>query len=360
MYYLCGVVVIVLLMHFIDTRALAAEPRSIQNSAKRGVLNNLSGLAGVAAFLSSTTTASASNDADGGTGKRRSKLTTSQQMRLSNVAVSVAAQERDMKGEPSFVSSLVSGAASRASKELILHPIDTVRARLQTDRNMDSNDRSKYLYTDLYNGLVPALVSGVPAGAVFFAVKDSSKKYFRKQQGLDRRTATILSVAAANVPYWLIRNPSEVLKTRQQIDGSVEQQSVSLLSFIQQGEKEELYRGYFPNIGYAYPADVIKFLVYETFVEEVYGGRKLVGVEAAVAGACAGLTAQVLTTPLDVIRTNIMAEANSASFVSSLTEVYKQGGTKALFRGVNPRAARAVGSGAIQFASYEFTQNLLT
>ena len=44
-------------------------------------------------------------------------------------------------------------------------------------------------------------------------------------------------------------------------------------------------------------------------------------------------------------------------FVSSLTEVYNKEEQKR-FRGVNPRA-RAV-AGAIQFASYEFTQNLLT
>ncbi len=35
------------------------------------------------------------------------------------------------------------------------------------------------------------------------------------------------------------------------------------------------------------------------------------------------------------------------------------GGVSSLFRGWIPRAARAVASGAIQFASYEFTQNVM-
>lgn len=346
--------VVVVLMHLCGIQAGAMEPRSMRSSAQQGALKKLSGLSGVAAFLLTTYAPEA-----GATVERSASTIAVPTIpaRASQTSMTIAtaktAAEQEMKNEPSFVSSLASGAASRASKEVILHPVDTVRARLQT-QGEGTNSNSSWLYSDLYNGVVPALVSGVPAGAVFFAVKDSSKKYLRKQQGMDKRAATILSVAAANIPYWLIRNPSEVLKTRQQIDDSVEQQNVSLFSFLQGGGREELYRGYLPNIGYAYPADVIKFLVYETLVDEMFGGRKLLGAEAALAGACAGLTAQVLTTPLDVVRTNVMANTTT----TTVNDMYAQGGAQALFRGVKPRAVRAVGSGAIQFASYELTQNL--
>lgn len=342
----------------------AVEPRSIQSCTKMGTIRKMTG---VAAVLLSTSTSSKASSSSLTSSSSETRLAA---LNVNSVTQTTVYQAREAtvasKSEPSLISSLVSGAASRASKEVILHPIDTVRARLQTTTSSLSSPSSTLeyhggtgLYDGLYNGLVPALVSGVPAGAVFFAVKDATKSYLRKKRGLDKRTATILSVAAANVPYWLIRNPSEVLKTRQQVDGSDEQQKVSLLSFLKDSDKSELYRGSLSNIGYAYPADVVKFLVYESVVDEFYGGRKLLGAEAAVAGACAGVSAQVLTTPLDVTRTNIMSQnRTSSAATASLTDIYREGGPQALFRGVGPRAVRAIGSGAIQFASYELTQNL--
>ena len=79
-----------------------------------------------------------------------------------------------------FYRGLVSGAASRVSKEIILHPIDTVRARLQIDGPEDATHNTKKttsptLFTDLYAGIVPALIGGVPSASIFFAVKDSVK-----------------------------------------------------------------------------------------------------------------------------------------------------------------------------------------
>ena len=116
-----------------------------------------------------------------------------------------------------------------------------------------------------------------------------------------------------------------------------------------------MYCGYLSNIGYAYPADLIKFLVYETILSDVFGGKKPNGLQAAVAGASAGLVAQVSTTPLDVMRTRVMVD-NKDDAIAVLNDAYRD---VALFKGVCPRALRAVGSGAIQFATYELTQNAI-
>lgn len=101
----------------------------------------------------------------------------------------------------SFIRGLASGAASRLSKEAILHPIDTVRARLSSPPELRN---SSALFDDLYSGVVPALVGGLPAGAIFFGVKDFSKKKFRSM-GFSKEQATLLSVTAANIPFWIIR-----------------------------------------------------------------------------------------------------------------------------------------------------------
>ena len=173
--------------------------------------------------------------------------------------------------EESILNSFVSGAATRVSKELILHPIDTVRARLQkapdpTNPSASvSGIKQEGLFDNLYDGLLPALVGGVPAGALFFGVKDYSKKKLRKM-GLGKQESTVLSVMLTNVPYWVVRTPSEVLKTRRQIRydnsssvgemiGKMVQQEGGILQAL-----ASTYDSYPSNFAYAIPADIVKFV----------------------------------------------------------------------------------------------------
>jgi len=277
--------------------------------------------------------------------------------------------------ENSFVSGLASGIVSRVNKEILLHPIDTVRARLQTKSRTEPEDsiftistekinrNQTGLYDGLYSGIVPALIGGVPAGALFFGVKDYSKSFFRKA-GFDRSTATILSVVVTNVPYWIVRSPAEVLKTRRQAGVDV-----SALSTLQELWEEDgisslsrgLYGNYPSNYAYATPADIVKFLAYESITSNLYGlkeGQKVKGVNAAVAGALAGLVSQITTTPLDVARTRIMTGETEGNSIQVMQQLAHEEGLSSLFSGLSPRIARAIASGIIQFVSIEYTLDL--
>lgn len=103
---------------------------------------------------------------------------------------------------------------------------------------------------------MPSLLGGVPAGALFFGVKDFTKSFLRDNylDVLDKRAVTIIAVICANFPYWIIRNPSEVLKTKGQVRGNNDAKSLSGLTV------KQLYSSYFSNLLYALPADIIKFL----------------------------------------------------------------------------------------------------
>ena len=58
-----------------------------------------------------------------------------------------------------------------------------------------------------------------------------------------------------------------------------------------------------------------------------------------------------------------MADTNMKNIdynlINSAITIIKEEGISALFSGMNPRILRALGSGAIQFTSYELTQNIL-
>ena len=58
--------------------------------------------------------------------------------------------------------SFLGGAIVSISKIAILHPLDTVSVRLQTVNQAGGNLES--LLDDLYNGIVPPLIYGIPSG----------------------------------------------------------------------------------------------------------------------------------------------------------------------------------------------------
>eukprot|EP00981_Chlorochromonas_danica_P002458 scaffold473_cov159-Ochromonas_danica.AAC.11 len=176
---------------------------------------------------------------------------------------------RKLSDLDSLLSGLLGGAASRASKEVVLHPIDTVKARVQTAQGaVNGSFLSLYgdpaLYEKLYDGLIPSLLGGIPAGAVFFGVKDFSKSFLSGAlPSWSRPEITALAVVLANVPYWLLRTPSEVVKTQQQVKGrsssagGVNKNDVSAwATTLRDGPL--MAQAFSSNLLYALPADIIK------------------------------------------------------------------------------------------------------
>lgn len=264
-----------------------------------------------------------------------------------------------------FISGLAGGAASRASKELLLHPIDTWKTRLQYAKG---DVPPAELFKDLYDGVWPALLVGTPAGAAFFATKDVLKGLAKATWGNEyRELTTIGAVFLANLPYWAIRNPAEVLKTQQQT-GQVDSTAQGVRDAVRAEGVGGLYRGYASNVAYAFPTDAIKFVVYEALQKSF--SRKLNPLESSALGSVASSVAQLLSTPLDVVRTRIMTTTTTktgeeeddddneapASVLATARAIAQEEGVGKLFSGLTPRLTRAFLSGAIQFGSYELTK----
>lgn len=270
------------------------------------------------------------------------------------------------------VSGFIAGASVSTSKTLVKYPLDTATVRLQMPETKYSIFELASLFKGSFRGVSAPLLSNIPGGAVFFAVKDVTKASLNGS-GLPRWLSTSLAVAAGQIPYWLIRNPSEVVKTRQQakIEGYGEDVStLDAFRLVREEAKKDandsgisgLYAGYQENILYALPADVIKFVCYENVTK---GRKDLSPLEGAVAGAASTAIAQLITTPLDVVRNRIMAgeeqsprenEEKPDSYLEKLSTLAKQEGIQGLFAGASPRVGKAILSGAIQFATYEETK----
>lgn len=292
-----------------------------------------------------------------------------------NIADTTSQQQS--KAEPnSFqesISGFVAGAALAASKTLIKFPLDTATVRLQMPNSDYSLQDPSRLFKGAYDGVTLSLLSNIPGGGVFFAVKDATKSILKSSALMTtapKWVTTSLAVGAALIPYWIIRNPSEVIKVRQQAGITGYGEGVSAIGAIKETLNEtngttldvveEFYTGYGENIIYGFPADVIKFVAYEAVTN---GRRDLTPLEGAQAGAVATALAQLVTTPLDVIRNRLMAgskDEKEKSYIQSLLQIARDEGIEGLFAGASPRVAKAFLSGAIQFATYEETKQSIS
>ncbi|KAF0691885.1 Aste57867_16969 [Aphanomyces stellatus] len=82
-----------------------------------------------------------------------------------------------------------------------------------------------------------------------------------------------------------------------------------------------------------------------------------------VAGACAGLTACILTYPLDFIRTRLSGKIESKAQYSGMLHAFstiaRTEGVGSLFRGIGPTLAGSIPYEGIKFGSYDILRALL-
>ena len=301
----------------------------------------------------------------------------------SNLIASATEQEKISINPPSIpaltsfqesISGLISGSAVSTVKTLVKYPLDTATVRLQMPNTQYTLQNLPKLFSGSFDGIVAPLLSNIPAGAVFFAVKDATKSALKNSNtGLPKWALTSAAVAMALPPYWLIRNPSEVVKTRIQVRADGYYEGMSTIDAFQLALAQadgnsttsgisELYQGYSENVLYGFPADIIKFVAYD-YLSGGKGKSSVSPGEGAVYGALSTGVAQLVTTPLDVLRNRIMAVSKEEqdrdvklSYVDRLAKIAKEEGVGELFAGSTPRVAKAMLSGAIQFATYEETK----
>ncbi|KAL7429945.1 hypothetical protein ACHAXH_003848 [Discostella pseudostelligera] len=349
---------------------LSAEPNSRQPFSRRGFIDNCVATAACSVVVVSSPSKSiAETDVAAIPSNNNSNPTTSdsQQLLISRIQNEPTAFQESISG-------FVSGSLVSTAKTLVKYPLDTATVRLQMPNTQYTIQNLATLFSGSFDGITAPLISNIPAGAAFFAVKDATKSLL-KNSGLNlpKWALTILAVGAAQPLYWLLRNPSEVIKTRLQVGAEGYYEGMSTLDAFQlalsnRGDNStmdgfgELYQGYVENILYAFPADIIKFVVYDGLAGRA-GKLNVSPVNGAMYGALSTAISQLATTPLDVLRNRIMVEVSddsntndSLSYLGRMTKIANEEGAGVLFAGAWPRVAKAMLSGAIQFATYEETK----
>ncbi|KAI5807259.1 mitochondrial carrier domain-containing protein [Peziza echinospora] len=278
-----------------------------------------------------------------------------------------------------FTISLLSGAFAGSTVDLTLHPLDTLKTRLQSPLGFFGSGG----FRRIYSGVLPVILGSAPGASLFFITYDTLKRHLPESSP----TSHMLSASVGEIAACLVRVPTEVVKQRAQ----ARQYPSSLAAFLsilrpptQSPSKHilvvpvlrELYTGWSATLLREIPFTMIQFPLWEYLKSKA---EKRTPIHSSVFGSLAGAVAALATTPLDVLKTRIMLSRSTAAggaggvaegswdgkvvrkegVVRLAGRILREEGPGAFMRGWAPRVMWISAGGAIFLGAYDLAKGVL-
>eukprot|EP00929_Paragymnodinium_shiwhaense_P114136 TRINITY_DN82457_c0_g1_i1.p1 TRINITY_DN82457_c0_g1~~TRINITY_DN82457_c0_g1_i1.p1 ORF type:complete len:747 (-),score=123.41 TRINITY_DN82457_c0_g1_i1:186-2330(-) len=246
---------------------------------------------------------------------------------------------------------LLSGGIAGCAVDTVLHPIDSMKTRLQSPFGFWEAGG----FRNLWRGVSASLLPGIPASAVFWAFYAPLKMQLTAATGSNTQ-AEVLAGPVSEMASLTVRVPSEVVKQRMQ--AGLHKGSLSSLAKNIYGREglAGFYVGFTATCCRSVPFAFIQFPVYEELKRRMdarFGSINSWWTGGA-SGAMAGGIAAVVTTPLDVIKTRVILASPETrkSFTETLRMVSSQVGFGGLFAGAVPRGVQLSLGGMVYLGVY--------
>ncbi|XP_068668703.1 uncharacterized protein [Aristolochia californica] len=266
----------------------------------------------------------------------------------------------------SVLKSALAGGLACALSTSLLHPIDTMKTRVQASTLSFPELVSKLPQIGiqgLYRGSIPAILgqfsshglrTGIFEASKLVLVNVAPKLSEIQVQSLASFCSTILGTA--------VRIPCEVLKQRLQA-GIFDNVGEAIVGTIQQDGFKGFFRGTGATLCREVPLYVAGMCLYEESKKAAQHllNRDLEPWETIVVGALSGGIAAVVTTPFDVMKTRMMTAPPGLPVSMSMVafSILRQDGPLGLFKGAVPRFFWIAPLGAMNFAGYELAKKAM-
>ncbi|UYV79590.1 SLC25A36 [Cordylochernes scorpioides] len=236
----------------------------------------------------------------------------------------------------------------------------------------------------LFKGLGPNLVGVAPSRAIYFCTYSQSKRFLNDIFIPESHLVHILSAAYAGLTSSTLTNPIWMVKTRLQLDQSLEEKrqaklrmqgiypetckhgEVRLGQVVKDIYAERGLRGFYKGITASYygvSETMIHFVIYESLKARLQNRHSFrppeeMGLkdffECMVAGAISKTFASSITYPHEVARTRLRQSGDKyRSFFQTLALVFREEGYHGLYRGLGTQLVRQIPNTAIMMATYE-------
>jgi Mitochondrial carrier protein len=231
---------------------------------------------------------------------------------------------------------MLAGGLGGTMGDMMMHSLDTVKTRQQGDprvppKYVTLGPSYRTILTQegfsrgLYAGVLPALLGSFSGTMVFFGSYELCKRALIDKAGVTPSIAYFTAGVVADVAASPLYVPSEVLKTRLQLQGRFNNpwfpesgynyrgSGDALKSIVRHEGIGALFYGYKATLYRDVPFSALQFLFYEqeqNLAKFMVGGNDIgLGLEL-LTGASAGCMAGVITCPLDVVKTRIQTQVN--------------------------------------------------
>lgn len=265
----------------------------------------------------------------------------------------------------SVLRSALAGGLSCALSCALLHPVDTIKTRVQASTMSFPEIISKLPEIGrrgLYRGSIPAILGQFSSHGLRTGIFEASKLVLinfaptlpeLQVQSVASFCSTFLGTA--------VRIPCEVLKQRLQA-GLFDNVGEALIGTWEQDGLRGFFRGTGATLCREVPFYVAGMGLYAESkkVAERLLERELGPLETITVGALSGGLAAVVTTPFDVMKTRMMtAQGRSVSMTLIAFSILKHEGPLGLFKGAVPRFFWIAPLGAMNFAGYELAKKAM-
>lgn len=296
------------------------------------------------------------------------------------------------------------GAMAGAFGEGIMHPVDTVKTRIQSQAIISSSQSHKSILQmvrtvwkgdgprGFYRGITPGVTGSLATGATYFGFIESTKGWIEESHpSLGGHWAYFIAGAVGDTLGSFVYVPCEVMKQRMQIQGTrtswgsvmkddlLVKPGVPMYGYYtglfqagssiwkQQGMRG-LYAGYWSTLARDVPFAGLMVVFYEALKDFTEHGKQRwfpnchlnSSMEGLFLGGLAGGFSAYLTTPLDVIKTRLQVQGSSTSYngwSDAICKIWKREGATGMFRGSVPRITWYIPASALTFMAVEFLRD---
>ncbi|KAK1312354.1 hypothetical protein QJS10_CPA07g01051 [Acorus calamus] len=266
----------------------------------------------------------------------------------------------------SVLKSALAGGLACALSTSLMHPVDTMKTRVQASTLSFPELVSKLPQIGLqglYRGSIPAILGQFSSHGLRTGIFEASKLVLiNVAPGLPDFQVQSISSFCSTILGTAVRIPCEVLKQRLQA-GIFDNVGEAIVGTLRQ----DGFRGFFRGTGATLCREVPFYVAGLGLYAEAKKAtqrlldRDLEPWETIVVGALSGGLAAVVTTPFDVMKTRMMTAPQGLPVSMSMVafSILRQEGPLGLFKGAVPRFFWIAPLGAMNFAGYELAKKAM-
>ncbi|KAJ8769786.1 hypothetical protein K2173_007646 [Erythroxylum novogranatense] len=271
---------------------------------------------------------------------------------------------------------MIAGSIAGSVEHMAMFPVDTIKTHMQALGSCPIKSASiGHAYRSIlqtqgpaafYRGIAAMGLGAGPAHAVYFTVYESCKKYFSADDPKNS-LAHAVSGVFATVASDAVFTPMDMVKQRLQLGNNRAYRGVwdCVKRVFRQEGIGAFYASYRTTVLMNAPFTAVHFATYEAVKRGLLevspdsaSDERLV--VHATAGAAAGALAAAVTTPLDVVKTQLQCQGvcgcdrfKSDSISDVIRVIVKKDGYRGVMRGWIPRMLFHAPAAAICWSTYE-------